>query len=312
MFLWLQVSLPTGNSQFHVISNEATPASTIHDLVYDFILENAGLKVKLLVCDQGTSNQSLYCNFLNVTASKPYIVFNGKKVFMMWDPPHLLKSVRNMLKLHDFMLDEKVISWKYTAQMYAIDSHHSLTMRLVPKLTKSHITLPPFSKMKVRRAAQVLSNTSYSALLNYICAGQIPYDAYETANFIKRMDNLFDSFNSLNLHDAKLYRCALKNGSIHHDFLLERKEVFTRLYYLDSKGHKFQPPCFRGWVLTINSLFQLWDELKHVEGVEFILTRRLNQDCLENLFSVIRGKGGFRDNPGPKHFRDTLKHTMVS
>ena len=49
-----------------------------------------------------------------------------------------------------------------------------------------------------------------------------------------------------------------------------------------------------------------------VNGIEFLSTRRLSQDCLENVFSFIRGKVGFRDNPGPKRFRDTIKQTMVS
>ena len=298
----------------YVISNEATKAGFIHSLVSDCLqrLELAGLKVKLVICDQGPSNQSLFANFLQVSASKPYFTINGNKVFVMWDPPHLLKSVRNMLHLHDFCLDNDVISWKYIAQMYQIDSANCLAMRLAPKLTKGHITLPPFSKMKVKRAAQVFSSTCYSALLNYICAGRVSSDAFPTANFIKRIDNLFDCFNSLNLYNAKPFKCAMKNDSIHHDFLKDCARMFDRLFYIDSRGNAYQPPCFRGWVLTINSLLQVWDELKMVKGVDFLLTRRLSQDCLENLFSVIRGKGGFRDNPGPKHFRDTLKQTMVS
>ena len=98
----------------------------------------------------------------------------------------MLNSVRNMLHLHDFFLDNDVISWKYIAQMYEIDSANCLSMRLDPKLTKGQITLPRFSKIKVKRAVQVFINTCYSALLNYICAGRVSADAFPTANFIKR------------------------------------------------------------------------------------------------------------------------------
>ena len=67
-----------------------------------------------------------------------------------------------------------------------------------------------------------------------------------------------------------------------------------------------------GWVLTINYLLQVWDQLKMVKCVEFLSTQPLGQDSLENVFSLIRGKIGFRDKPGKKHFRETLKQTMVS
>ena len=37
--------------------------------------------------------------------------------------------------------------------------------------------------------------------------------------------------------------------------------------------------------------------------LKFLLTGRLNQDCLENIFSQIRSKGGHRFNPSAREFR---------
>ncbi|GFO46696.1 THAP domain-containing protein 9 [Plakobranchus ocellatus] len=45
--------------------------------------------------------------------------------------------------------------------------------------------------------------------------------------------------------------------------------------------------------------------------MKFLLTSRLNQDCVENLFSVIRGKGGHRDNPDVGQFTSALQQVMV-
>ncbi|KAL8612492.1 hypothetical protein ACOMHN_053746 [Nucella lapillus] len=45
--------------------------------------------------------------------------------------------------------------------------------------------------------------------------------------------------------------------------------------------------------------------------VKFFLTSQLNQDCVENLFSVIRMKGQHSDNPDPKQFRHYVQQTMV-
>ena len=44
--------------------------------------------------------------------------------------------------------------------------------------------------------------------------------------------------------------------------------------------------------------------------VKNMLTKRLNENCLENFFSVIRGKDGFRDSPEPQQFRATFRHVI--
>ena len=41
------------------------------------------------------------------------------------------------------------------------------------------------------------------------------------------------------------------------------------------------------------------------------MTNRLNQDCAENLFGTICGKGGFRDNPDAVQFKDAFKYIVA-
>lgn len=43
------------------------------------------------------------------------------------------------------------------------------------------------------------------------------------------------------------------------------------------------------WIITINSVMQLFEYLQELSAfIKFLLTRRLNQDCLENFFGIIR------------------------
>ena len=56
-------------------------------------------------------------------------------------------------------------------------------------------------------------------------------------------------------------------------------------------------PCLKGWKLYINSLLGLWEDVHISYRLQFLLTNRLNQDCLENYFSLVRGRGGHLDNP---------------
>lgn len=59
-------------------------------------------------------------------------------------------------------------------------------------------------------------------------------------------------------------------------------------------------------VLTINSLLLLTEEEEEEEGM-YILTNRLNEDPLENLFSSIRQRGGWNSNPTVRTFRSALR-----
>lgn len=42
-----------------------------------------------------------------------------------------------------------------------------------------------------------------------------------------------------------------------------------------------------------------------------LVTYRLNQDCLENFFSQVRGRGGNRDHPTPEQFRAAFRDIQV-
>jgi hypothetical protein len=53
-------------------------------------------------------------------------------------------------------------------------------------------------------------------------------------------------------------------------------------------------------------LIELWDILKGA-GYQYVFTRRLNQDCLDNLFGSIRQKSGRNFNPNPIHFLEVFK-----
>ena len=57
----------------------------------------------------------------------------------------------------------------------------------------------------------------------------------------------------------------------------------------------------KGIIVSIHSVLALWAELKE-EGCKYLLTRKLNQDCLENFFSAVRSLGGPDTNPNSVQF----------
>ena len=229
----------------------------------------------------------------------------GKKVFAMYDPPHLIKSVRNNFKNHGFVIDGKDILWQHVKEFYDADS--SKPIKMAPKLRKKHIHLPPFSPLRVRLATQVLSHSVASGMGVLAQWGIISSEAIYTSHFIEKMDVLFNCFNSKTLSSTAKMRHAFSETSGHKDQLKELKSWIQRI---KTKGSR-EPPCLAGWQLAINALLMMWDILRDDFNFQFLLTNRLNQDCVENLFSIIRAKGAQRDNPDTSQFRAAFRQVMV-
>jgi len=51
-----------------------------------------------------------------------------------------------------------------------------------------------------------------------------------------------------------------------------------------------------GILVSNISLKNLMKDLKKLYGVQYVLTRKLNQDILENLFSFLKGMAGSASN----------------
>ena len=148
-------------------------------------LKEIGLDVKVLICDQGTNNRSFLQKLEGATVEKPYIIHDGQKIFVMYDPPHLLKNIRNNFKKSNYKIGDIEVKWEYIVDFYNIDK--SMSIRMAPNLTDRHINLPPFTAMRVNLAAQVLSH-SVAASINALCnMGHLPDDASATAEFIENI-----------------------------------------------------------------------------------------------------------------------------
>lgn len=268
-------------------------------------VQETGLIVKAMVCDQGSNNVKMHRLF-GISEEKPYIIFNGEKVFAFFDAPHLLKSIRNNFKKFDLVYNGKVASFRHVVEFYEKD--RMMNPRLAPKITRKHIELPPFSPMRVCLATQLLSHSVSRGILTHVALNSMPSVAAYTADFIDNFDSLFDVFNSSLKFDAKVYRRALSLNSLHWEFLEDIKKKLNMISFTNSK--RPVPPCVKGWLLNISSVKQLWKELNEKFNFQFLLTRRLTQDCLENLFSVIRSKGFHNVTPDCSKFRSAVRGVM--
>ncbi|GFN74539.1 transposable element p transposase [Plakobranchus ocellatus] len=107
---------------------------------------------------------------------------------------------------------------------------------------------------------------------------------------------------------TKPYNHAFTKHSTHHAFL---KDCKAWLDNLQSNSKIRTPPCVDGWRMSIWSLEALSTDLFDNYAINYLLTSRLNQDCLENMFSIIRGKGVQRDNPNVVDFKGSFLQTVI-
>lgn len=140
-------------------------------------IHKTGLKIIATICDQSQTNVSAIKSLREDTRGEylrkgnDYNSFafeiDGKKIFPLFDTPHLLKGVRNnLLKKDAYYIKngvEKVAKWAHIVMLYNADVGED-EIRLVNKLTDYHVIENKIPKMKVKYAAQVFSQRVSSAI----------------------------------------------------------------------------------------------------------------------------------------------------
>ncbi|CAH2104760.1 unnamed protein product [Euphydryas editha] len=274
-------------------------------------LLNIGLDIRVFISDLGADFLSAPKS-RSVSRDKTYFEVNGKKIYYMFDVPHLLKCVRNNIKTCNFIFDSRVAKWSHIRDLYNEDKKRQI--RLAPKLTDIHINPNNFQKMRVKVATQVLSRTVASAINTYVDLNLIEVDARDTTDFVNKINNLFDLLNSSKLRSPNKYKRAFSGENYQIEFLEQMLTFFRNLKLIRSDGQKDVTNIMNfinGFQVSIKSLLNLHEDLKS-EDVKFIFTRRLNQDCLENFFGKVRQAGGNCQEPTCRQVSITFKKMFVT
>lgn len=276
------------------------------------ILSELEITVRAVVCDQGPSNRKAY-SLLGVSHVKPYMFINSIKIFCLYDFPHLIKSLRNCLLKSDLNTPDGLVSFEVVKELWQLEQNGKT--RMCPKLTSQHIFPTDFDKMRVKYATQIFSRTVSAAIGTVIetcgfrnCSKEV---AVSTKTFLSKIDQVFDCMNSGSLNSDNFYRSAIQKNNCAHEFLKTFKSYIAQVSLVQrSKTVYF----LKGIEQSINGVLQLADDLFNdcSEDIFFLLTKRLNQDALENLFAVIRQKGGNNQNPSLYEFNIIIAKVMAT
>ncbi|XP_063622936.1 uncharacterized protein LOC134795013 [Cydia splendana] len=281
-------------------------------------VHEAGYKVIATVCDQGPTNvgaMNLLKNLSGEPAESNYFMLDDEKVFIVYDVPHLFKSLRNnFLEGGLLKMDNKTAKWTHLVEL---QEKNQSTLHFT-KITKAHVSPKYRTKMKVKLAAQILSNTT-AAILKLLAESaenkEKNKEILETAHIVEDLDRLFDCTNGPSSHKdiKKGIRQNVTKNSYHHECWIKYKKKLKTLHFLKSNSQLRlrNVRCVNGYITTISSLQDIW---KYVESKNFkyLNLRQCNQDSLENLFGIIRQHSPTNNNPTCHHFTAALKSAILT
>lgn len=145
-------------------------------------LNAIGFQVIATICDQGSTNVSAI-NFLINRTREEYMKENkefknkvfeidGHEVIPLYDPPHLIKGIRNNLLSKNLEAtingQKRTAKWDHIIKLYSENTAYK-GLRLMPKLTENHVVPKKIFKMKVKCATQVFSR-SVAAHMGYLAS----------------------------------------------------------------------------------------------------------------------------------------------
>lgn len=247
---------------------------------------------------------------------KPYFPhpITNEKVFTFWDPPHMIKLVRNCIgdwKCLQNGRGEK-ICWQYFEDLVKIQEREGL--RAANKVTKRHINFHS-EIMKVKLAVQVLSYSVGKALLALRDLKYVQFkDAEATSEFCNLFNNMFDILNTRNFLSKSQFRKPVTEQNLG---TLENEIEFLINYIKSIKDDKNKSVLqsnrntgFLGMIVSLSNIIPYYQSiLRH--NITFLLTYKLSQDHLEMFFSAIRSRGGFNNNPSCLQFMSAYKKLLV-
>ena len=87
--------------------------------------------------------------------------------------------------------------------------------------------------------------------------------------------------------------------------------LVSKMFFVNKRGNFCRKPFQSGIIVSIKSIKALYNELKE-EGIEYLLTTRVNQDCIENFFCCVRAMGGSNSHPSPVEAISRIRKACVS
>ena len=270
-------------------------------------VESAGGLVRGITLDMGNKTLLSQLKVFDGSSSFPHHRNKDRKIYVFPDVPHLIKLLRNHVLKEGVKFQFEGESCTLTKSDFEalLEEDAPLgELKRLHKLKRIHLDGQGHQLQNVRTAVQLFSRSIANAFLE---------DGKRAlAYYISVVNDWFDAMDSrMKYHPYNKIKSGLgvhwekQEESLHQMYELVSQMVFGRTGRMT--GERKQMIAFqKGILCSIKSVQSLWEELRQ-EGFSYLLTHKLNQDFVENLFSAIRGMGGSDTHPDPVTFCNRIR-----
>lgn len=250
--------------------------------------------------------------------------YSKRKVFIILDPSHCIKLVRNHFCYRKVFVDSAYenIEWRFIKALVEYGKKNDFG--LTHKLTNRHINFQN-KKMHVRTAVQTMSNSSANSL-EFLMKQNIHgfRGANATIKFLRMFNTIFDIMNTQRVdhNQTNHFKSAINffNFEEVFNFLHEAKDYIYQLQVRSRKSGRIVPVVksllktgFVGFIINIESLMAMYSELvQEKEFMHMIATYTLSQDHVEMFFSKIRSIHRTNDNPTVQQYKASYKRIQMT
>jgi hypothetical protein len=259
------------------------------------LCELSHASVRGIICDMGNSK---LLKELKIYSECKHFFENpcdaSRKIYIFPDIPHCIKNLRNHCLDYGLCIKAPDNKTLYLTKQHFQDliSADEKDFKLCPKLSLIHVNCKGNDRQRVKYAVQLFSDTVAKAL-----KFKFGDTLLAQSEIVTIIDSWFDVMNSHCKFHWKKNKCALGvHQSEQLNALGKMLDLVKNMYFGNDNTGLTKKPFQTGIIVSINATIDLYNELKH-EGLSYLITSRLNQDSLENLFSQIRALGGNNHHP---------------
>lgn len=261
-------------------------------------VEETGVIIVSLTGDALAANTTTYealgVDFDNLKTYFHSPTYPQQKIYIIYDPPHMLKLVRKHFCEKNIYYQNQLVDW--TCLMQIVAKQSSENFNLCNKLTKLHMNWSQ-KPMNVKLAVETLSKSVADTIHQLREDGYKEFENSEsTEKFIRFFNNAFDilNFESTKKSDG---RFKIKLCEDTAQFIFEFAENFKQ-FLSELELHlatKIEPILtssaasgFCGLYFDFISLWGIYEDFVLNGPLQEFDTFQFSQDHLERFFSLIR------------------------
>lgn len=261
-------------------------------------VEETGVVIVSLTGDGLAANITAYESLgVNFDDGKTYFrspTYPEQKIYIILDPPHMLKLVRRHFSSNKIYYQNKLVNWRLLEAI--VEKQSSDNFNLCNKLTNLHINWHQ-KPMNVRLAAETISKSVADTIAQLRKDGYDEFkDAEVTEKFLLFFNDGFDilNFATTRKSDGKFKQKLCKNTADGiFNFAANFKEFISQLEF----RHKIKSgPIllssvergFFGFYIDFISLQGIYNDFMVNGPLEEFYPFQFSQDHLESFFSLIR------------------------